>query len=548
MSRTNDRELMSLVDGFLAGEIDRRSLARRMGKLAGGAMFGGALAGVARANAAPLDRRVAPRDARFQNATPTPGGTVVAAIVDKPVNMDPAFSQLYSSMQVYENIFNSLVDVDADYNFIPSLAKSWTQIDPVTWEFDLVDNATFHNGEPFTSRDVAFTVERTLDPDQSFPNAASLRFIDSVETDGDYKVRFNLNQPWGSFLAELVIWLEIVNEKAINAANPKLEPVGTGPFRMTEWVQDDHITLERWGQYHVPDRPFIDTLIFRSISDDTVRLTGLQTGELQWIQQVPLQRVEELKADESDEITVSDAKPFLPDFLYLNCSLPPFDDVRVRQAVAACIDRAQIVQVAYANQASPAFEVAAEISPFYSGLNAWADGPDYERARQLLAEAGQEGLTFDFDGQPQVATQLVIAQVIQQQLSQAGITMNIQNYESGDWITRLNSKEYVATVSYYSVTIDPAQFYNRKLRSDSAGNTAGYASPEMDELLDAWVGESDVAARAEAYANVVAKVQEDVPLLSLDHQFVQYWTPVNVHGVEPVPSIKLRMQDIFFAE
>jgi peptide/nickel transport system substrate-binding protein len=342
--------------------------------------------------------------------------------------------------------------------------------------------------------------------------------------------------------------LEIVNEKAINAANPKLEPVGTGPFRMAEWVQDDHITLERWEQYHVPDRPFIDTLIFRSISDDTVRLTGLQTGELQWIQQVPLQRVEELKADESDEITVSDAKPFLPDFLYLNCSLPPFDDVRVRQAVAACIDRAQIVQVAYANQASPSFEVASEISPFYSGLNAWADGPDYERARQLLVEAGQEGLTFDFDGQPQVATQLVIAQVIQQQLSQAGITMNIQNFESGDWITRLNAKEYVATVTYYSVTIDPAQFYNRKLRSDSAGNTAGYASPEMDELLDAWVGESDVAARAEAYANVVAKVQEDVPLLSLDHQFVQYWTPVNVHGVEPVPSIKLRMQDIFFAE
>lgn len=551
MTKHNQFELINSVDSFFEGEVDRRSMLKRLSKIGAGTMIGGALASftggqeLLASTSYPIGHG---RRTRHQSATPVPGGTVVAAIVDKPVNMDPAFSQLYSSMQVYQNIFNSLVYVDSSYNFTPGLAKSWNQIDPVTWEFDLVENAAFHNGEPFTSRDVAYTVERTLDPDQAFPNAASLQSIDSVETDGDYKVRFNLKYPWGSFLAEMAVWLEIVNEKAINSADPKLNPIGTGPFKMTDWVQDDQIRLDRWENYHVPGKPYLDTVIFRSISDDTVRLTGLQTDELQWVQQIPMQRVEELRGNQTDDIAVSEARPFLPDFLYLNCSNPPFDNVKVRQAIAACLDRSEIIQVAYFGQALPSTEVAPNISPFFTGRNPWEGGPDYDKAKQLLAEAGAEGLTFDFDGQPQVPTQIKIAQVIQQQLSNAGITMNIQNYESGEWITRLNTLEYAATVSYYSVTVDPAQFYNRKLRSDSAGNNIGYSSDEMDALLDNWVGEADVEMRAEAYDGVVALLHDEVPLISLDHQLVQYWSNSDLHGVEPLPDLKVRMESAYYSE
>lgn len=544
----NDSKLFNLL---ATDRLSRRSAIKGLSGVGTGAIIGSAMPSLVTAHRGlmlPTDLLNRGTVARLQEAQPVPGGQVVAAIVDKPVNMDPAYSQLYSSMQVYQNIFNSLVYVDAEYNFLPGLAESWTQIDPVTWEFKLVENAMFHNGEPFTSRDVAYTVERTLDPEQAFPNAASLQFIDSVQTDGDYTVRFNLKYPWGSFLAEMAIWLEIVNEKAINSADPKLNPIGTGPFKMTEWVQDDHIRLDRWENYHVPDRPYLDTVIFRSISDDTVRLTGLQTNELQWVQQVPMQKVESLREDSSDEIAVTEGRPFLPDFFYLNASRAPFDDVRVRQAVAACLNRDEIVQVAYFGQAKPSTEVAPDISPFYTGRNPWEGGPDYEKAKSLLAEAGMEDLTFDFDGQPQVPTQIRIAQVIQQQLSNAGITMNIQNYESGEWITRLNTKEYTATVSYYSVTIDPAQFYNRKLRSTSAGNNIGYASEEMDQLLDNWVSEADLELRAAAYDEVVAWIHEEAALLSLDHQLVQYWSRSNLHGIEPLPDLKIRMENAYFSE
>jgi len=550
MTKQYNGDVINALNLFTTPKVSRRSLVKGLSGTGAGAALGiVALHGFEnqRALAMPARLMLPGSSARLQGADPTPGGTVVAAIVDKPVNLDPAYSQLYSSMQVYQNIFNSLVYIDAEYNFLPGLAESWTQIDPVTWEFKLVENAMFHNGEPFTSRDVAFTVERTLDPEQAFPNAASLQFIDSVETDGDYTVRFNLKYPWGSFLAEMAIWLEVVNEKAINSADPKLNPIGTGPFKLTEWVQDDHIRLDRWENYHVPGKPYVDTVIFRSISDDTVRLTGLQTNELQWAQQVPMQKAEELRNNQDDDISVTEPRPFLPDFLYLNSGKAPFDDVRVRQAVAACLNRDEIVQVAYFGQASPSVEVAPDISPFYTGRNPWADGPDYDKARSLLAEAGIENLTFDFDGQPQVPTQIKIAQVIQQQLSNAGITMNIQNYESGEWITRLNTMEYQATVSYYSVTIDPSQFYNRKLRSDSAGNNIGYKSAEMDELLDAWVSESDVTLRAEAYAEVVAMLQDEAALISLDHQLVQYWSRDNLLGLEPLPDLKVRMENAYFS-
>ena len=170
------------MESFTAGELNRRAFVKRMAGLGGGAVFGGSLAALAlqrEAGAAPSARDAAPLAASKIDPAPVKGGTVVAATIDKPVNMDPAFAELYSSMQVYQNIFSTLVYVDANYNFTPGLAKTWTQIDPQTWEFELVDNATFHNGEPFTAKDVAYTVER-VSPELAAPNAVFLQAIDNA--------------------------------------------------------------------------------------------------------------------------------------------------------------------------------------------------------------------------------------------------------------------------------------------------------------------------------------------------------------------------------
>ena len=147
-----DRERMAGWD-----RSTRREWLSRVGGLAAGA-------GLASLGGVGLAGRAA-----WAQGQPKRGGILRVATVDKPVNMDPGFAQLYSSLQVYQNVYNKLVYVDDAGQFVPGLAKSWKQDGEKTWVFDLVDNATFHNGEPFTAKDVAFTFNRLLDPKNKLP-------------------------------------------------------------------------------------------------------------------------------------------------------------------------------------------------------------------------------------------------------------------------------------------------------------------------------------------------------------------------------------------
>src|SRR5205814_1551225 len=277
--------------------------------------------------------------------TPKRGGTLRVATVDKPVNMDPGYAQLYSSLQIYQNVYNKLAYVDEAGQFIPGLAKSWKQENDKTWLFDLVDNAVFHNGEPFTAQDVVFTFTRLLDAKNKLPMRIFFSPVEGVEAVGQYQARFHLAKPFGPLLAMLTQATEIVNEKALKEKDPKLVPIGTGPYRFVEWVKDDHVTLERWDKYFRPGRPYIDRIIFHAPADDTVRLTGLQTGRFNWIQTVPPQRIPEL--EKARDIKSSPGRPYFPFFFMLNASKPPLNDKRVRQAIAWALDRTEIVKLVY---------------------------------------------------------------------------------------------------------------------------------------------------------------------------------------------------------
>jgi ABC-type transport system substrate-binding protein len=123
--------------------------------------------------------------------------------------------------------------------------------------------------------------------------------------------------------------------------------------------------------------------------------------------------------------------------------------------------------------------------------------------------------------------------------------MEIQNYESGEWITRLFTKEYTATVSYWSATLDPAHFLYPGLLSTSPWNITGYGTPEMDAALDAFAMETDFEKRKAAYKALIELYQRDAPLIPLDNQIQQYWVRTNVYGMTPLPSMEIRMEPVY---
>lgn len=518
---------------WLTGDLTRRQWLRRTGRLGAGA---GITAVVGQA---------APRPAGAQGQ-PKRGGTLRVATVDKPVNMDPGYAQLYSSLQVYQNVYNKLVYVDEAGQFAPGLAKSWKQENEKSWLFDLVDNATFHNGEPMTSKDVAFTFARLLDAKNKLPMRVFFTPVEGVEAVGATQVRFHLSRPFGPLLAVLAQATEIVNEKALAEKDPKLFPIGTGPYRFVEWVKDDHITLERWDKYFRPGRPYVDRVIFYAPGDDTVRLTGLQTGRFNWIQTVPPQRIPEL--ERARDMKSSPGRPYFPFFLMLNASRPPFSDKRLRQAIAWAIDRSEIVKLVYYNSHTVTAEPTPEPSPWATGVNAHKGGPDLARARQLLADAGAgNGLTLTYLVKSQIPVLVKTGEILREQLKKIGVTLEVRPLESGQYFEELVGKKFDVAAAYWSVTVDPDVFYYPLQHSSSAWNFSGLKHEEADRRLDAFRFSASPAARKKMYPELVRFFQEEGSLVIFSNEIQRYWMKPNVMGSLPLSSLELRFEDCWIA-
>jgi peptide/nickel transport system substrate-binding protein len=513
--------------------VDRRDFLKGTGALGALAVAGGGLEALLAACG---------NEAQTGSTTtgqPVRGGSINVATVDTPVNMDPHDAQLYSSIQVYHNIFSRLIEIDANFKYHPSLATKWTQDDARTWTVDLVENAVFHNGEPMTANDVKFSFERV----KEHPNAIFLSAFQSTEVVSPYKVRFHMNAPFGAFEGALAAFSDIVNQKAVTTSDPKQTPVGTGPFKMTEWVRNDHVTLERFDKYFDKGLPYLDKVVFKAIGDDSVRLTGLRTGELSWIQRVPPQQAPSLESSAS--LKNSPKKPYLPDLILFNCSKPPFNDQRVRQAVAWAIDRSQIAKLVYFTEGSPATEAVSPPNPWYSGADPYKGAPDPEKSKALLKQAGIQDLRINFAGQANLPSQIRTGEVLKSQLAKAGITMEIQNYAAAQWFEALAGKSYDLTSTYWSVTHDPAFCYYPLCNSKSPWNFAGFKSDAVDAVLQKFVFSTDEQARKSAYPEVVRAVAEAAPIIFIDNELQHYWMKPTVSGPVPLPTLDIRMTDVW---
>jgi peptide/nickel transport system substrate-binding protein len=533
-----------LARQFLQGRIDRRTFLHRgavMGATGGG-LLASLLAACGGSSTKPLtDTKTATTGGG--GGTAVKGGTLKAALTGEPDSLDPAKSQIYTGAQVYDNIFSKLVDLDTDGKLYGVLATKWTQVDPKTWTFELRDGVTFHNGEPFSAKDVKYTFERILDAKTASGYAPLYDVIKTITVDAPTKVTFHLKTPFGPFLTNLANNGEIVNKTAIEAKGSARKPVGTGPFKFVEWIQGDHVTLARNERYFDQGKPYLDGIVFRFAQVDQSRIDGLRSKELDWVDAVPLQQLSVLQKDPAFTYVGSKVAG-IPDFLAMNTKKAPFDNKALRQAIALAVDKAEIRTVAYFGAGENGGEEVPSGSPWYDGADPYTK-PDLAAAKAKMAEAGHpNGLTIDYLGLPQYPELLKTGQVVREQLKKIGITMNIKQVDVSVWFDRFSKGDYQITSAYQERTIDPDNFYSLVLKSGGSINTTGYANPAADKLITAAARETDDAKRKAMYSELRKMIWDDVPLLFVHYETLNYLMRKGVTGSTTNPTLELRMGQV----
>jgi peptide/nickel transport system substrate-binding protein len=527
--------------------LSRRELLALSGKLGAGALVAGPLL------AACSSGNDTGSTSSSSNGSPTTGavkagGLLHAALTGEPDTLDPATSTIYTGAQVYDNIFDKLVDINPAGEFFGVLAKKWTQQDDKTWRFSLVDNATFHNGEKFTGDDVKYTFTRLLDPKTASGYASLYDTIDTIEVTSPTEVVFHLKSPFGPFLSNLANNGEIVNQKAIESGDPARKPVGTGPFQFVEWVHGDHITLKKNPKYFRAGEPHLDQIDFRFLLVDQSRIDGLSSGELDWVDAVPLQQLATLKNDPRFTYVTSPTAG-IPDFLSMNTAKPPFDKVEVRQAVAWALDREEIRAIAYSGAGEVGLEEVASGSPWFDGKDPFAGAPDVSKAKSLLAQAGYaNGLTIEYLGLPQYPELLKTGEVVREQLKAVGITMNIKQVDVSVWFSQFSKGDYQITSAYQERTIDPDNFYSLVIRSGGPINSSKYSNAKVDKLIDQARTETNQAKRQELYTQIRKIVLLDAPLIFVHYETINYLMRKDIVGSTVTPTLELNLAKVGFTK
>ncbi|MGH9182785.1 MAG: ABC transporter substrate-binding protein [Acidimicrobiales bacterium] len=454
------------------------------------------------------------------------GDVLVAAISGEPDRLDPHLTSAYPSFQVLENIYDTLVQPAEDLSIEPALTTGWeVSPDQLVWTFPLRDGVVWHNGRELVADDVVFSYQRIMDEEVGAANAFRFDSVEEVTAPDDRTVVIRLSRPTPNLLVQIggfkgmaIVPREIVEDGSIDT-----EPVGTGPFRFVEQRPDGEIVLEANPDYWQEGLPELAGVVFRPIPDPTVQLTNLQTGEVDWADGVPLQQLDELA--ESDDVVVETVPG--GDYWYLaaNQARPPFDDVRVRRAIAFAIDRAAVTEAAKFDAAEPTQVAIPEGNPFYLDYAPYEQDPD--TARSLLEEAGvAEGLRMDLMVTNEFPETVTAAQVIESQLGEVGIDVSIRELDFSTWLDEQGNGSFDSFLLGWLGNIDPDDFYYAQHRTGAKFNFQGYSNPTVDDLLDRARVEVDSEERQDLYDQAARIIVDEASYVYLYHpDVVNAWAP-----------------------
>lgn len=480
---------------------------------------------------------------------------LVIGTAGEPSAMDPLFSRTGPNQNIAMQIFDRLADTDAHLRMHPSLAESWTTVDPTTWRINLRKDARFQNGKPVTADDVIFSLERARNvPNSPAPFSNNVAGVASLKAIDPTTLEVKTEAPTPDLIERIgfVYILERASAegKTLQDYNKGDGLVGSGPYKFKEWVPGDRVILTRNDGYWGP-KPAFETVTIRFIANDAARVAALRSGAVDLIDGVPpadlpvLEKTAGLKVhpiassrliylaldtarDESPFVTDKDGKPLKPN---------PLKDQRVRQALAKMINMPAVVDRLLSGAGVPAGQLVPEgVAGYDPGLQPTAY--DLAGAKTLLQQAGLKdgfGLTIH-SSNDRFAGDRDIAQAIGQMFSRGGIKVNgvvTQPYNVyASAASRQSFSAFIFSLGTTTPTSGPG-LRNLFMTSDPKAGTGGfnrarYSNPAFDKALSEALSQFDDGKRASAIQAATKMVFADLPVIPLYWQKIAWASKANI--------------------
>ena len=453
---------------------------------------------------------------------------VVFAVASQFTTTDPYDANDTLSQAMAKSFYEGLFSFDKDMKMVPVLAESITPSkDGLVYTIKLKKGIKFHDGTDFKADAVKANLDRVTNPDNKLKRYGLYNNnIAKTEVVDDYTARITLKTPFSAFVNQLAHPATVMISPTALAKYGKdiaTNPVGTGPFKFVEWKQTDYLKVAKNENYWQKGLPKVDTITWKPVIDSNARAAVMQTGEAHFTYPLPYEQAEALKA--RPELEVIAAPSIILRYLSMNTQQKPFDNPKVRQAIALAINKDAVAKIAFGGYATPADGVVPEGVEYAVKLGVMPY--DVAKARQLLAEAGYpNGFETELWSGYNHSIAQKLTQVLQQQLQQIGIRSRITLLEAGQRVEKVESWQDPATAPlrlYYigwSSSTGEADWALRPLLASESFppklfNTAYYKSDRVDADIRNALLTTDKTEKAKLYKDAQETIYKDAPWVPL---------------------------------
>jgi peptide/nickel transport system substrate-binding protein len=423
--------------------------------------------------------------------------------------LDPIFSQQDVDATRISLVYDRLVIADASFAPQPQLALSWSSNDTGDeWTFKLRPNVLFSDGTPFTTKDVLYTYVRLLDPKSGSPGRANMTAIDPtrIEAVDDHTIRFHLNQPIVEFPSYIANRFTYIVRAGQSADDLRTRGIGTGPFRVEHFVPgEDSSRYVKNEKFWRPGCPKVDAVEVRSIPDATAQVAAIGSGEIDITWDLPRVGLASLQSNHDVKVVFT-RTPFVMS-LAMWADTPPFDDVRVRQAMKYVVDREKMIQLVLGGHGQVGDDEP--VAPFIQfGIQDKPRPRDIDKAKALLSAAGHGGgLQVDLHTSDAVIGFIEMATVYQAMASEAGITVNIVKTPGGEYWDNIWLKKPFTCSSWSGRGADEALSIAYLSKAD--WNETHWRRPAFDALIFQARKTVDTAKRGALYEAAERMLKDD---------------------------------------